>query len=171
MLTLADEQHYVYLAVHGASHAWFRLKWLVDFCWWLSQLHEQDIVGMHRAAVRSGAGRCSAQGLLLAHRLFGFRVPLELLSEFARNPLIRFLVQLAERAIASRGGAVELAEKRVLARSILWSQLLLSDLPGYRRQAIRERLRGVGAPEGGREEGGFRVLRRSGRALHRLLRP
>lgn len=143
--TLADEQHYVYLAVHGASHAWFRLKWLVDFSWWLALHGEQDLHRFHAAAVRFGAARCSAQGLLLAHEMLGLQLPATLHASLRRDSAVRWLVKLAERAIANRGGAVELAEDRLLARVVLVSQLLLSTSPGYRRAAFAERWQGLAA--------------------------
>lgn len=143
--TLADEDHYVYLAVHGASHAWFRLKWLADFAWWLAQGDETRLRGFHAAAMQVGAGRCSGQGLLLAHELIGLPLSAELRGLLARQPFVPWLVSLARQSIASRGGQVELAEKRLLSRLVLASQLLLSDAPGYRRAAFAERWDGVGS--------------------------
>jgi hypothetical protein len=168
VLTLGDEQHYVYLAVHGASHAWFRLKWLADYCWWLASKDEQQVVRLHDAAVRAGAGRCSAQGLLLAHRMLGLDLPLRLRRKLERQPIARLLVKLAEKAIASRGGDVALEDKRLLARAILASQLLLSSAPGYRRAAFAERWKGIGSPERAGER--VSALRRFPLAFWRLVR-
>lgn len=168
VLTLGDEQHYVYLAVHGASHAWFRLKWLADFCWWIAGMDEQRLLRMHDAAVRAGAGRCSGQGLLLAHRLLGLDLPPALRRRLEAQPATRLLARLGERAIASRGGHVELRDKKLLSRAVLASQFLLSDAPGYRRAALAERFQGFGASRGARTR--MSDLSRFPRAFWRLVR-
>ena len=50
--TLGDKELFAYLCVHGASHCWFRLKWLADLNAWLAakhehELHDGDVVELH----------------------------------------------------------------------------------------------------------------------------
>ena len=69
--TFADEELFAYLAVHGASSAWFRLKWISDFAGFLSDRDGETIDGLYRRSQELGAGRAAGQALLLADHLFG----------------------------------------------------------------------------------------------------
>ena len=73
--TLADEELFAYLSVHGASSAWFRLKWIADLAGFL---HRFDAAGIDRLYDRSqqlAAGRAAAQALLLGNMLFDLHLP------------------------------------------------------------------------------------------------
>ena len=69
--TLADDELFAYLSVHGASSAWFRLKWIADFAGFLNSKRPHEIEQLYRRSQELGAGRSAGQGLLLADRLFG----------------------------------------------------------------------------------------------------
>lgn len=69
--TLADEELFAYLAVHGASGAWFRLKWISDFAGFLHGKSAEELWHLYRRSQELGAGRSAGQALLLAHELFG----------------------------------------------------------------------------------------------------
>jgi hypothetical protein len=69
--TLANDELFAYLAVHGASSAWFRLKWIADFAGCLSPLHRGEIDRLYERSQQLGAGRSAGQALLLADDLFG----------------------------------------------------------------------------------------------------
>lgn len=71
LTTLADDELFAYLAVHGASSAWFRLKWISDFAGFLHPKDPAEIERLYRRSQELGAGRAVGQGLLLADRLFG----------------------------------------------------------------------------------------------------
>jgi hypothetical protein len=62
--TLATEELYAYLCVHGATHAWSRLKWIADVGAFLAR-PGTDIERLHANCEHIGAGRASAQALLL----------------------------------------------------------------------------------------------------------
>jgi hypothetical protein len=68
--TLAPDDLFAYLCVHGACHSWSRLKWLADLNALLVSTHA-DIEHVYRYAQRIGAGACAAQALLLCERLLG----------------------------------------------------------------------------------------------------
>lgn len=80
--TINDELLYAYLCVHGAWSSWFRLKWLADLAAFMAR-RAQPISHFHAAAVSRGAGRASAQALLLIDRLFDLGDPGQLLKRLA----------------------------------------------------------------------------------------
>jgi hypothetical protein len=59
------------LAVHGASSAWFRLKWVADLAALLAPLPGAAIEQLYARSQALGAGRAAVQALLLADMLFG----------------------------------------------------------------------------------------------------
>lgn len=135
--TLNSADLFAYLCVHGASSAWFRLKWIVDVA---ALIHAMggDIQGHYRAANARGAGRAPAQALLLADRLSLLRLPDALRSEIGADGAARRLVEVA---LAQLLNPREPTQRRFGTASIHWSQMLL--LPGWRfkfseaaRQAI-----------------------------------
>lgn len=69
--TFADEEQFAYLCVHGASSAWFRLKWITDLAAWLHRRGPVETERLFEASQRLGSGRAAAQGLLLANWLYG----------------------------------------------------------------------------------------------------
>ena len=69
--TLARDELMAYLCVHGASSAWFRLKWIADFAALLTNYDSAGLVRLLGRAEQLGAGRAFPVALLLSHRLFG----------------------------------------------------------------------------------------------------
>jgi hypothetical protein len=69
--TLADEEQFAYLAVHGASSAWFRLKWISDFAGFVHGKSAEELTHLYRRSQELGGGRAAGQALLLADELFG----------------------------------------------------------------------------------------------------
>ena len=67
--TLAWPEMFAHLCVHGASSAWFRLKWIADLAALLSRSGD-DFDELYESSQRLGAGRAAAQALLLAETLF-----------------------------------------------------------------------------------------------------
>jgi hypothetical protein len=93
--TLHDEALYSYLSVHGASHGWSRLKWLADLAAFLSRRSPGDIERLHEAATALGAGRASAQALMLCDRLFATPVSPALKAKVANDRLAAILARVA----------------------------------------------------------------------------
>ena len=73
--TLPDRLLLPYLAVHGASNAWFRVKWLADFAALVAKTPPETIALIADQAPPLGAGRTFAAALILANRLLGTRLP------------------------------------------------------------------------------------------------
>ncbi len=71
---LPETLEFLYLFVHGAGHAWFRLFWLVDVSL-LLQRPDMDWPALMQLARTHGVETCVWQGALLAERLFGIPTP------------------------------------------------------------------------------------------------
>ncbi|WP_246449166.1 nucleotidyltransferase family protein [Sphingomonas sabuli] len=97
--TLAREDLFAYLCVHGASSAWFRLKWVADLVGLIGS-DGAEAERLYRLAVRQGAGRAPAQALLVASRLFGLPLPERLRAELCADPANRALARMALRQIS-----------------------------------------------------------------------
>lgn len=136
LATLGREELFAYLAVHGASSAWFRLKWLSDYAALLPS-DGQAIWDVHHRNLELGAGRASGWALLLSHRLFGTALPDPLLAQLTADPSQRVLLRLAYQQL---GDVREPTERRLGTLGIHMSQLLLQ--PGI-VFAISEGLRQV----------------------------
>ncbi|HEY1427695.1 MAG TPA: nucleotidyltransferase family protein [Caulobacteraceae bacterium] len=109
--TLADAELFAYLSVHGASHCWFRLKWLADLNAWLAGKTNEEIVAFYRRAEQLGVDACAGQALRLANRLLGLRLP-DALSASLRTRKLDMLVAMALDAMAGADGEVELTRRR-----------------------------------------------------------
>jgi hypothetical protein len=99
--TLSTGDLVAYLFVHGASTAWFRLKWLCDVCAILDGLGAEETELLFRTAISKGAGRAPAQALLLAERLFDLPLTPWLRDKILEDPVARFLATVAQRAMSN----------------------------------------------------------------------
>ena len=70
LATLAREPLIIYLAVHGASSAYFRLKWLADLAALLAGSDDAEVDRLQRAADTCGAGQAFAVSASLAAGIF-----------------------------------------------------------------------------------------------------
>lgn len=128
--TLSGDHLFAYLCVHGASSAWFRLKWITDFAGILSRRDEPEIERLYEQAQKAGAGRAAGQALLLADRLYSIGLGDKLRSRLTADPIIRWMVDLAERQLLN---PVEPTERPLGTATIHLSQLGL--MPGWRFRA------------------------------------
>jgi hypothetical protein len=139
--TLADEELFAYLAVHGASSAWFRLKWISDFAGFLHGRSAEELRHLYRRSQELRAGRASGQALLLAHELFGTLQQCAALAEqLRRDPTILSLYRTALRLVA--GEPVEPTARSFGTLPIHRTQFQLSPDPAYKiselsRQVMR----------------------------------
>ena len=119
--TLPERLLLPYLAVHGASSAWFRLKWLADFAALAARTGPEALAAIVDQAPRLGAGRTFVAALILANKLLGDR----LRAEPEEHGPTRKLVTLAKNAITDPR---EPTERRFGTLPIHHSQLLM--MPG-----------------------------------------
>ncbi|MGN6156395.1 MAG: nucleotidyltransferase domain-containing protein [Sphingomicrobium sp.] len=99
--TLDTDDLLAYLFIHGASSAWFRLKWLSDVCALLDRLGAERIELAYRHAIAKKAGRAPAQALLLGERLFGLPLTAWTRAEIRRDGTSRLLARAALRAMST----------------------------------------------------------------------
>lgn len=122
--TLAEEELFAYLAVHGASSAWFRLKWISDFAALLHGRRADEIERLYRRSLVLGAARAAGQALLLADRLFDTLEPIPALrEELRRDQATRLLCSAALRLMTNQ--TREPTEKALGTLPIHWTQFLL----------------------------------------------
>jgi hypothetical protein len=108
--TLADPELFAYLCVHGATHSWFRLKWLADLGAWLAGKSDAEIVALFERARGLGVEACAAQALILRERLLGSPAPRALAPQL-RGRRARLLVAAALDAMVGPDGETELAAR------------------------------------------------------------
>jgi putative nucleotidyltransferase-like protein len=131
---LSPEDELPYLALHGAMHAWSRLKWLIDFAILLRQRSPEDIDTMLRQAKGGPAGHALHQGIALCWRLFA---PDTAEPRMFRSRRTGILAAAAIRALTAEGSR-ELEDTRLgttiksASHYLLWSNpsYLISEL-GY----------------------------------------
>ena len=128
--TLRTDELFAYLCVHGASSAWFRLKWIADVGALLGPAPPAEIERLYRRSQEMGAGRSAAQALLLCERLFATPVPKALADELRSDRMNRWLVAVAMRKLAGRTLTAELDEKLLGTGTIHLMQFAL--LPGLK---------------------------------------
>jgi len=110
LATLADPQLFAYLATHGATHCWFRLKWLADLNAWLSGKSADEVVGFYDCAEALGVAACAGQALLLCQRLLGYPIPPALAARLDGRGL-RGMVAAALDAMIGPNGETELLQR------------------------------------------------------------
>ena len=120
--TLATDELFAYLCVHGASSAWFRLKWVADFAGLLRGRGGDEVERLYRRSQQLGAARSAAQALLVTDALFGLPLPRDLRAELKRSAANRWLAAAALRELAAPRAPTE---RRLGTAAIHLSQLLL----------------------------------------------
>jgi hypothetical protein len=124
--TLARDELFAYLCVHGASSAWFRLKWVTDLAALLHGGSAAEIARLYDRSQQLGAGRAAAQALLLAARTYGTAVG-DLERKLGADPVNRWLADAAWKQMMR---PAEPTQAPLGTATIHWTQLFL--LPGAR---------------------------------------
>ena len=125
--TLARDELFAYLCVHGASSAWFRLKWLTDLAALIAPNSPADTERLYTRSQDLGAGRSAGQALLLAHWLFETPLSPRLHHRLGTDRAINWLARVALGQINSE---VEPTTRLFGTAMIHASQLLI--LPGLK---------------------------------------
>jgi len=129
--TLSDENLFAYLCVHGAGHAWSRLKWLADLNALLARADEAGVERLYRHAQAVGSGLCAGQALLLCHRLLGLKLPAGLGDEIQADNRLRLLLAMALDAMVGPDGATEIESRPFGSTRVALMQFLLGRGAGY----------------------------------------
>jgi hypothetical protein len=144
--TLGSDELFAYLCVHGATHAWSRIKWLADLNALLNEADGAEIERLYRRSIELGAGRSTAQGLLLCADLLGLALPAGLEKELRRDRWTRFMCRVAMRAMLHGGASTELNEAVLGTVRIHLAQLVMQRGLGYKASELRRKF---GVEEGG----------------------
>lgn len=120
--TLAPDELFAYLCVHGASSAWFRLKWVTDLAALLHDRTPDEIARLYERSVQLSAGRAAAQALLLVARTFGTAAGGHLERRLNREGVNRWLAEAAWRQMLREA---EPTETRLGTATIHLTQLFL----------------------------------------------
>jgi hypothetical protein len=99
--TLGEEDLFAYLCMHGALHWWNRLKWLADVNALLASTPEDGVERLVHAAEARGAGRATAQALLLCRRFLRTPLPSSLIATLDRRAVVRWLEASAVSAMTT----------------------------------------------------------------------
>jgi putative nucleotidyltransferase-like protein len=129
--TLRREDLFAYLCVHGASSAWFRLKWITDFAGFLHGCGTGELDHLYRHSQELGAGRSVAQALLLADALFkSLHGNPALRERLNADSVSRWLCRSALRQLMGRAAPYEPTGRPLGTATIHLTQFAL--LPGVR---------------------------------------
>ncbi len=72
--TLANEERFLFLCLHGGLHFWGKLNWICDLAWECAATGH-DMSALSRRASEFGLSRSLKLGMALAHDLFGLPMP------------------------------------------------------------------------------------------------
>jgi hypothetical protein len=98
--TLAPADLFAALCVHGAVHAWTRMKWLADLNAAI-EAGNADVASLYRHAQAIGAGPCAGQALVLCRDLFEMRLPESIAAEILSDKRIKKLASIALAAMTA----------------------------------------------------------------------
>lgn len=138
LATLADDELFAYLCVHGGWSAWFRLKWLADVAALLRGRGAEAVETLYDRSQQLGAERSAAQGLLLAHRLFATPLTPALADRLA-TLVNRWLARSALRGMLLG----EPTGRPLGTLPMHLSHFFLKGSAGYKLAELRRKLRGV----------------------------
>jgi hypothetical protein len=122
--TLAMDDLFAYLCVHGAQHAWSRLKWLADLNALVS-VDTTDFGRLYQHARQIGAGICAGQALLLCQRLLSLRLPAVLVEDIYGDSRAEKLVKIAEKTMADPYAEATADRGFVSKTRVVFAQFLL----------------------------------------------
>lgn len=133
MRTFEDDDLFAYLCAHGASHAWFRLKWLADIGALLGDCPPERIQALYEIAAARGLARAAGSALVLCRRLWGLELPPALAARLDADPRVRRLEAIALDALS--GPTVY--ERRFGGTITQASQFLINDSWAFRWAQLR----------------------------------
>ncbi len=140
LATLCNDELFAYLCVHGASSAWFRLKWIADVGALIGGCPPEEIERLYRRSQDMGAGRAAGQALLLCERLFATPLPDALAAELRSDSVNRWLLAIALRKLAGRTLTAELDEKLLGTGTLHLMQFALRPDLRFKYAELRRRL-------------------------------
>lgn len=148
--SLSDVEFLLYLCVHGAQHAWFRLKWVADIAALASQLSPQQLNDLMKLGEEMGVAQTVRLALLHSTMLFG--TPHESMLRPA-TPFEHSLMKISTRVLL-RGNGMD--EPKDVPFGLTWIsvfQFLLKPTTNYwREEAYRWMISGQWDPASAKGE-------------------
>jgi hypothetical protein len=123
--TFATEELLAYLMVHGASSAWFRLKWIADLAALMALYSPAQVREVYHRSLALGAGRTAGLALLMCRWLFQTAVDEELAALILRDRTQRSLFELSRRNLTGAALTTELHHTPLGTRRIHMTQMLI----------------------------------------------
>lgn len=123
--SFVEEDLFAYLCVHGACHAWSRLKWIADLNALIAAKSDAEVEHLHRHAQARGAGLCAGQALILCHRLLKLKLPPVLEAELYGSGRLERLVRIAMSAMVGSDAETELEDRPFSSTRISLAGFLL----------------------------------------------
>jgi hypothetical protein len=105
--TLAADDLFLYLCVHGAYHSWFRLKWLADIAALAASAPLGETERLLAVARARGIARPFAQAMLLSHQILGTPIPAGLEADRALRRSGRCLAAIARVSMTRAGAEID----------------------------------------------------------------
>ena len=139
LATLAREPLLIYIAVHGASSGYFRLKWLADFAALMADADDAEVDRLQRGAEACGAGHAFAASAALAAAIFGTPGGIQTAGP-AALPSNRRFQRLARRALRN---PAEPTDRFLGTLGIRLSLLLLGGTSSYAAGEAARQLRAM----------------------------
>jgi hypothetical protein len=161
--TLSAPDLFAYLCVHGATHAWCRLKWLADVNALIAEAPEELLEQYYRSAKAAGSHRAVGQALLLCAKIFALRLPTGVAAELQHSWVVRILARIALLGMTRGGAQTEIYDQRFGSTLIAASTLLLPT-------TFRSRVAAAWLMSLSMEDVLTLRLPRYGRAVYRVLR-
>jgi hypothetical protein len=101
--TLDDERLFSYLCLHGATHNWFRLKWLADLNAFVERFPQDARNKLIESSRNYGADRSAAVAMALCGQLFKLDSPDNCSRPLPEDPVGRLMVRNAVKTFSFRG--------------------------------------------------------------------
>jgi hypothetical protein len=147
--TLAEDELFAYLCVHGASSLWFRLKWITDFAGLVASRAPAEVERLYDRSQQLGSGRAAGQALLLADMLFGSLADTDLEPRLRRDRAARWLAAAAYRQLAGNREYREPTEVPFGTAAIHLAQLPLLPGPRFAISEVARQIRNIAGRQGG----------------------
>lgn len=112
--TMKDADLLIYLSVHGAGHAWSRLKWLADFHALLGQFTPPSRAMLQERARLYGSAVCFAQALMLCEHIFATPLADAHPGGWRQSARLTYLTHVA-RTRLTRPAPADLAADRIFS--------------------------------------------------------
>ena len=136
--TFEDDELFAYLCAHGASSAWFRLKWITDFAGLIHSKPPSEIERLYKRSQQLRAYRAADQALLLADALYGSLEGTDLKQRLLRDRTSRILFNAALRQVSIAEEPMEVTFGTWL---IHWTQLLLKPGLAFKISEVSRQIR------------------------------